>query len=854
VTLKEILDKLAIPGSLTDHPILHSWIVEEYLEENPKGANYPAEFLIGKALERHLRLWSEEIQLDKRHVKAWKQIFCLKACYFQERLGLNAYLERPTLDVLGAILIDKRKLVRLVPGRESEADDLPDDPDPKDFWKAFERDKALAALPHSTTDGILKRGLKHLAERIETRRQQKYPEPAAVEVRRSVEARTSQAEKHEPAVTAPTSDLSLTPQSGDISQTIPVQAEPVVHSSADLHPEARGEHVMLPVSPKEDPALLYTSRVFPPRLAFVPQEWADAINSAAAADHVFVRGIAGSGKTHLLYAIADRLLSQNLLPLYIHLPEYVPFAAETDILRFAAVYGDFGRVYREESLRSGFERALAEIEQMGRLVVLVDDGDALLEHELAPVAARLRNWRRLIITERTPYLPLDCTSMKVISMPALADESLVEILRAAGTLLESPTLFIADLRRVALGDNLELMQVAAQRQVAEGERYHHVLPLADWVDHRLKRTRQSGLGESVDNARKFLRQLAAVRLGVSYEPERKSGVSDADIEMAARPLHLKPGSTQALVDMCVRAGLLLPTQGRWEFMQPGLACFLAAEYLAESDLYGIPSGSRYRQLLNWTAALLAHRGHEGRIHEFFRQVEKSTAGETDLCALDLADLLAEFTGFQSATVSQMRVKVGEVFKRQAQLESNRLRLAIQERASRLGVDVGLANLEGEPEQIVSPESIDQYRRDLPDVLQDLGVPQPGGSEEDWLTDSRVVFALIDHLREDRLVNAQVYAAYWLHHAPLWKIEMTQGRGLLRAERRSAVEGVARIALDPHLDEFRRTLSRGVLATAESLSRLLEYGETCEALVYTILLALDKRLVFREHLRVWKFVE
>lgn len=825
VTLKEILDKLAIPGSLADHPILHSWIVEEYLEENPKGANYPAEFLIGKALERHLRLWGEEIQMDKRYIKAWKEIFCLKACYFQERPSLKAYRERSKLEVLGVILIDKRELVRLVPGRESEVDNLSDDPDLKNFWKLFERDKALAALPLSTTDGILKRGLKHLAERIETRRQQKYPEPAMVEVRRSVEA-----------------------------QALQTQEEPVVHSSTDLQPETHIEEVVPAIPSKEDPVLFYTSKVFPPRLAFVPQEWNDAIISAIAQAHVFVRGIAGSGKTHWLYAIADKLLSQNLLPLYVRLQEYAPFAAEMDILRFAAMSGDFGRVYREESLRSGFEKALAETEQIGRLVVLADDGDALLEHELAPIAAHLHSFRRLIVTERIPYLPLDRTSTKAISMPALADESLVAILQATGTSLESPTPFIADVRRAGLGDNLELLQFAARKMVEEGSRYHHVLPVADWVDHRLKRTRQSGLGESVDNARRFLRQLAAVRLGVSHGPERESGVSDTDIEMAARPLHLKEGGAQTLVDLCVRAGLLSPTQGRWEFTQPGLACFLAAEYLAESDLYGIPSGPRYRQLLTWTAALLARRGHEDRIHEFFRQVERSIASETGLFALDLADLLAEFTGLQSATVSQMRAKVTEAFKQLAELEPNRLRLAIKERANRLGVDVGLANFEGEPEQIVSPESIDQYRRDLPDVLQDLNIPKPGGREEDWLTDSGVVFALIEHLREDRLVNAQVYAAYWLQRAPLWKIEMTQGRGLLRIERRSAAEEVARIALDPHLDEFRRALSRGVLATSESLSRLLERGEAYEALVYTILLALDKRLVFREHLHAWKFVE
>ncbi len=63
--LKEILEQIAVPGSLMNHPFLHSWIVAEYLHEHPDAAQFSAEFLIGRALEWELELWSQEYRLNE---------------------------------------------------------------------------------------------------------------------------------------------------------------------------------------------------------------------------------------------------------------------------------------------------------------------------------------------------------------------------------------------------------------------------------------------------------------------------------------------------------------------------------------------------------------------------------------------------------------------------------------------------------------------------------------------------------------------------------------------------------------------------------------------------------------------
>lgn len=49
--LKEILERIAVPGSLANHPILKSWIIAGYLNEHPDAAQFSAEFPAGSALE-----------------------------------------------------------------------------------------------------------------------------------------------------------------------------------------------------------------------------------------------------------------------------------------------------------------------------------------------------------------------------------------------------------------------------------------------------------------------------------------------------------------------------------------------------------------------------------------------------------------------------------------------------------------------------------------------------------------------------------------------------------------------------------------------------------------------------------
>jgi hypothetical protein len=158
------------------------------------------------------------------------------------------------------------------------------------------------------------------------------------------------------------------------------------------------------------------------------------------------------------------------------------------------------------------------------------------------------------------------------------------------------------------------------------------------------------------------------------------------------------------------------------------------------------------------------------------------------------------------------------------------------------------------EEVLAPESIDSYAQDLAGLLEDLGVKSHGAAEEDWLVDSGVVFGLIDGLRELRPGELLIRIAAWLRRALEARADVAQGRGLIKSQGISAAEAVAKIAIAPDPTGARSTLARSVLTSSSCLSQLLRRGETYEALVYTILLAMDKRLAFRERSQSWEFVE
>jgi hypothetical protein len=200
---------------------------------------------------------------------------------------------------------------------------------------------------------------------------------------------------------------------------------------------------------------------------------------------------------------------------------------------------------------------------------------------------------------------------------------------------------------------------------------------------------------------------------------------------------------------------------------------------------------------------------------------------------------------QSPVLSSQRTEVEQRLKELAQTDSILMRLTVKECADRLGLNVGLANFNGAPEIVFRPEVIEQSAPNIPRLLRELEIPIPAGGQAKQLRDALVVAGLIDTLLTTQEQNLKLRCADWLRRASLSKVKISIQRGQDRPQRFVALEVIALIALDPNAtDEITRVIARSVLTTSEHLTELVGRSDKFQPLVYTILLALDKRLYYR----------
>ncbi len=802
--LKSVLDNLSRPGSLQHDDFLQSWVVQECLATIPEARTWPAEYLIGRALELQLQQWSDSFRFDGAYRKAWMEIFCLMAAYFRHQPGLPAYQKRPTLSQLGRTFLDLEELSRLVPGREHEADQLLNALDLKPFWYAFAR-KEDETYGTSTMDQLLRRAIAHLAAWLDTRTRL----------------------KNAPAAHMPLADDTRLSTNGTTE-------EPTTITMTDV-------------------LRLYREHVFPPSLVFVPDEWQSLFETLQVDGLVVLRGCAGSGKTHFLYALGAHIHQAGQVPLYVYLPDYAPFSTDMDILRFVAIHGSFGQCYRDERLQSDFEKALALAQQHGHLVVLADGADDLFEHEVASVAARLVPFRRMVVAERTPRLPVERNTSPILHMPRLGDQSFTALLAAWQVTPEKADNAIAIFHQQAGVDNLELLLLTGE--MARTAPHLHIAPVVgEWIRRRLQRARSTG--KVVDEQRKaqrLLQLLALKRIERDFSPGAHRRFAREDLRNMFWTTLIKPDHEDEgwlLIERCERAGLLVRDSSGWDFTDRAVFQWLSADRLIEQERYWLSWRSAYQPLLQWTAALVAHRAEAYHIEKFFERLRTTLPYWCDLAYLDLADVLSIFRDRSRPMVARVCEQVHAKLKLLAQMDSERLRQAAQEHANRAGIDLGLAAAQSSASPPAIPHELESRACDLRDLLSCLKIALPREREEHWLEDASVQSGFIEVLCMADNADLKWDCAAWLRRSSLLRIVQV---ALFPPRRITAWELLARIARDPQRDNLTRTAAQSVLMRDDLILRLWHSGEIYQALVYDLLLATGKRLHLIYNTSQWELV-
>ncbi len=598
--LKEILEQIALPGNLADHPLLHSWIVAEHLQEHPKAAQFSPEFLIGSALEWQLELWSQEYPLNETYHDEWLKIFCLKWYYFQKKPRLAAYQKHQTLKKLGMILVDAEVLATLVPGRETQAEALLEAEEYRAFWYSF--GTSLKAFEPNRASEKLASALDAFAEQLDLRRAHQFSQPAQLPtVQYTIESDQSA--------------LQVAPAASSVTASSLASMSNVTSSSLDnyqqildrLHPAIPGYR---------PPTCRYTSRG-------TSQEVKDGADVQRLLENsaVLLSGVTGIGKTtYLSQVIVSACRESRLTPLFIALPTY--FDARDQVGDLPAFLREkiFGQWHPDTVEKDQFARELAEASREQRVIWLLDGFDELTPRERGLLIQELEHLDRFVLTTRQvrpemsrpfeaigqllsieyrdalEYISARYSSRAQVRVKEWCDRQYeAQGVLAAGWWLEETAQLAADPAQVL--SRSTILDRAISRRLSARARFQH-----------------TGSTDYYALARAALRSLAFESLGLNrMSAEDPQHLTLSQLTYAWRRCSPEPESI--FMEIVGSTGLLLQEGEHWRFAVELVRDELAAEFMeaegflqADQVLY-----PQVEQPIGSWAVRLMRAGHSQRV-------------------------------------------------------------------------------------------------------------------------------------------------------------------------------------------------------------------------------------------------
>jgi len=814
--LKDAIESLRTPAKLDNHPLADAPFVQQFLKQHPGYEGLAPGRRLGLILAD---LWRENFfpgPISVKLKRQWDRFLVLEAGYFYP-----FRMKQPLPDAqpqIGWVLGNHQRIAEIIAnGHATQARELLGS-DNDEFWEVICREPVK---PDKKSDPEV------IAPTTVASRQK-------VAIQKFAELLTALSHESVEAVS-----LSSAP---DESQPAPESADLTQDSPSTPPSSSAKEEMVQPIVVTSVHLDAYLDHVLPPAPVFVPNEWLPIIEIPQSSRRVIIQGEIGSGKTELMHALAVNLKQAGWLPLYLSITQYAPHAANMDMLHFFATQGLLGQAYRSVAEREEFEVAAAEAQRGDRLVILADQSDDVLEAEWPIVSQRLNGMPHLVLAERNPRLTIDRLAATVIPMPKLSDQSLMELLKATGT----PSALSERVMTAAQHGDLDLTpalaSLAAHNARTDGE-VPLVVLMGTWLDRVLKETRASGqIVAEVTHARRLLQYLAAISLDIAPHPETTNELVRENVRRAFWALPLQVEEERQgwmLADFCVRAGLLVGVGERWQIVNALVTRALAAEFAAQQKGW-VTLQPRHRQLMAWTAALIARRDADQQL-AFLNALRQRLEKFTTLSFLEAADVAVEFSHLTSRPAQAFESDVTRWLKELARVDSAAVRSAILLRAQRLGTSLALSYVP--PEPLIPATDLDRYAYDLPELLYRLDIPQPKGDAQTWLEDRGVQKGLIEALAETPTPELKFRCAAWLQRSSLSKIMEFEADlvTLWNSRRRSALQTLAQLARDPNQNAATHRLAKSILAKDDFILRLWNSSDEYTPLVFELLLALDKRL-------------
>ena len=330
----------------------------------------------------------------------------------------------------------------------------------------------------------------------------------------------------------------------------------------------------------------FLNSILPAAPRIIPHEWNVLADRVLHMKRALLCGQTGVGKTSFLAVLVSKLRRAGMVPLPLSLPQYAPFAQDHDAIRFLAQERNVGGACAQVGMETDLERELADVESEGRLVVLADSWDELLDSERPIITNRLEKLRRFVLASRA-VTQLPVADMTAVFLFAAGKVDQRRILIDAGISEEDADWLTNELESWNFGGNLDMLMFACKRPRKHCDAADLLTSLEEWVEKRVRKARQDPRRPvNCVFAVKLLQQLSLVRLDI-VDPPGLDCLSFSDrIAHALVPATSGSGVPAAAKEefrLLERAGVLSRGIKGYEFMDQGLPTIMAAWKLINTN-------------------------------------------------------------------------------------------------------------------------------------------------------------------------------------------------------------------------------------------------------------------------------
>jgi hypothetical protein len=381
--LKFVIEHLATPTELDEHPLADAQFVVDYLQQHPEIRNLSKGRRLGWALADTWRAQVMPSRLALEYSKKWNKFLCLEVGYFYP-FRHNA-LFPGSVSEIGANLSEPDKVAKVIADGDDHLAEELQNKDYKIFWQEILPSIDLGTVPPSTVYSRIKKAIELLQQILRE-------EPSDAES--EIEEASSPNEEQPPSASADVLPLAT---AMPVRSTLQ-EAESVVAKSYTLDAyEALLNRQWPTIVGYRAPLGRYT-------VGGISQEMTGTDAAPLFLEKhrtVLLNGETGIGKTTYLTQViipACRQLGQ--IPVLVSLPMYFDARDKTGDLSTFVREKVFGQQHPDKADKDQFARELAEAIRDQRVSWLLDGYDELTPRERGLLNQELEHLDRFVLTTR----------------------------------------------------------------------------------------------------------------------------------------------------------------------------------------------------------------------------------------------------------------------------------------------------------------------------------------------------------------------------------------------------------------------------------------------------------------------